>query len=421
MLRGAADPPAARRARARRRGRRRWLAQLRVHALPPARPLLQRPPVGAHHRLGERVVAALRRGDADARGRHQPLRRAGGAADARRRPRDGGRGELSQDAGGRLLRPAGGDGGRPLLRGRGAGADGLHRVRQLHGRLPGRRQEHPGQELPRARRAARGRHPGPADRDAGPAHRPVPPRARLPGRARAHRRLGGPRPSRDDGDVCRDGGRRLRDEPPAPPAAAHRRPAAAVTGPRSAHAHQLRDDRRGRHPSRAGGHGPDQGRRHHLVLPPGPGHARRELPLRRRVQPHGWADRAARARRRTGAALRALPRRGGSRPARRRPVPVAAALERAHGHRPGDAEPRQLADDQLSARAARRALDDERAGARRAQPHLDPGRPCGAAIHRPSPGDGDGDPGRRAGQRRRGRRHADDGALPRGRRDLGRP
>ena len=44
----------------------------------------------------------------------------------------------------------------PLLRRRGARPHRLHRLRALHGRLPGRREEHAGEELPVARRAARG-------------------------------------------------------------------------------------------------------------------------------------------------------------------------------------------------------------------------------------------------------------------------
>ena len=52
---------------------------------------------------------------------------------------------------------AGRDGRRPVLRWGRAGAHRLHRVRQLHGRMPGGRQEHAAQELPRARREPRRR------------------------------------------------------------------------------------------------------------------------------------------------------------------------------------------------------------------------------------------------------------------------
>ena len=84
---------------------------------------------------------------------------------------------------------AGPTGRGPVLRRRRAGPHRLHRVRQLHGRLPGRRQEHAGQELPRPRRAAR--RAGRADahgRRRAPA-RPAPPGAGLRGHDRAHGRV----------------------------------------------------------------------------------------------------------------------------------------------------------------------------------------------------------------------------------------
>ena len=65
-------------------------------------------------------------------------------------PQDPGRGVLRT----RRRRRARHHGGRPVLRRRRAGAHRLHAVRQLHGRLPGRREEHARQELPGARRAA---------------------------------------------------------------------------------------------------------------------------------------------------------------------------------------------------------------------------------------------------------------------------
>ena len=55
---------------------------------------------------------------------------------------------------------------RPLLRRRGPGPHRLHAVRQLHGRLPGRGQEHPREELPRPGRAARRGRRAAAHRDA---------------------------------------------------------------------------------------------------------------------------------------------------------------------------------------------------------------------------------------------------------------
>ena len=99
---------------------------------------------------------------------------------------------VPQDPGRRLLRDTRRDGRRPLLRWRRPEAHRVHRVRQLHGRLPGGRQEHAAQELPRARREPRRRdradaHGDPAGRRAG--HRG---RARgIPGAARAHRAGGG--------------------------------------------------------------------------------------------------------------------------------------------------------------------------------------------------------------------------------------
>ena len=50
---------------------------------------------------------------------------------------------------------------RPLLRRRGPRPHRLHALRPLHGRLPARRQEHAGQELPLAGRAARRRDRSP--------------------------------------------------------------------------------------------------------------------------------------------------------------------------------------------------------------------------------------------------------------------
>ena len=65
----------------------------------------------------------------------------------------------------RVPRRAGHDRPGPLLRRRGAGADGVHQVRLVHGRLPPRRQEHAAQELPVVRGACRGRDPAGAHGD----------------------------------------------------------------------------------------------------------------------------------------------------------------------------------------------------------------------------------------------------------------
>ena len=138
--------------------------------VPPA-PFFADRAVGRHHRLAGRARAALRPGLDDARRGHQPVRgrRRGRHAADRRGPRR--RRHLPQDPDRRLLRHARQARPRPVLRRRRSRPHRLHRVRQLHGRLPGRRQEHPGEELPRARREARGHHRADAH---GRARRPAP-------------------------------------------------------------------------------------------------------------------------------------------------------------------------------------------------------------------------------------------------------
>ena len=81
-------------------------------------------------------------------------------------------------------RRAGQDGARPVLRRRGPGAHRLHRVRRVHDRVPVRRQEHPGEELSRARGI--GWRAG-ASADHGEGLRAARRRA-VGGRHRAHRR-----------------------------------------------------------------------------------------------------------------------------------------------------------------------------------------------------------------------------------------
>ena len=118
-------------------------------------------------RLGSGTGAALRDRRADARRHHlrppRPRRRDA----ARLRGRDRRRRDLQADPGRRLPRRAGQAGCRPLLRRRGARAARLHPLRQLHGRLPARRQEHAAEELPLVRGEARRRDPprAPGDRD----------------------------------------------------------------------------------------------------------------------------------------------------------------------------------------------------------------------------------------------------------------
>ena len=141
--------------RQRLRGRRR-LARLREHALPRAPQVLRGPAVGRPRRLGDRARAALRRGRADARRgrlrRGRPRRRPA----ARVRARDRRRGHVRQDARRRAARRrAGGADPGPVLRRRRPRPHGLPALRALHDRLPARRQEHAGEELPVARRARR--------------------------------------------------------------------------------------------------------------------------------------------------------------------------------------------------------------------------------------------------------------------------
>ena len=147
-----------------RQRRRRRQPRLRQHALPGAPGLLRRPAVGRAGQLGARAGAALRHRGADARRgrvrRHRPGRQA--AAGIRRGDRR--RRDLHQHPGRRLLRQARRRGRGPLLRRRGTEPHRLHALRQLHGRLPPRRQEHADEELPLVRREARGRGSSPSAR-----------------------------------------------------------------------------------------------------------------------------------------------------------------------------------------------------------------------------------------------------------------
>ena len=128
----------------------------------------------------------------------------------------------------------------PYFGGAGPAAHRVHGVRQLHGRVPGRRQEHAGEELPGPGRRAGS--PGRAD-----AHRrrrapagPRPPGARLCGDDRAHRRLVRPRPPHSH---CGPGGagRRHVGHPEAAALDARvGRAARPVRPARRAHPHQLR-------------------------------------------------------------------------------------------------------------------------------------------------------------------------------------
>ena len=197
LVRDPAHPPALRRAPSRgRRGRRR-LPGLCQRPVRPARAVLHRPAVERPHRLGRRTGPALRPGHADARCRRgEPLRRPGRGRHARRGPlpRGGTHGAPHPRRG--VLRPGRCPGAerhraRPVLRRRRPGPHGLHRMRQLHGGLPGRGEEHPGEELPGAGRAARGADRAAAHRRRPASRRPGRSGARLAGDQSSHRRLVG--------------------------------------------------------------------------------------------------------------------------------------------------------------------------------------------------------------------------------------
>ena len=167
-----------------RQRRRRRQPRLREHPLPGPAELLPGPPVGRARQLGGRAHPPLRHGRADARRRrvrrHGARRRAAqGIRRGDRRRRD-----LHQHQGRRLLRQAGGRGRGSLLRRRGPRPDRLHALRQLHGRLPPRRQEHADEELPLVRREARGQD---LPRTAGDRDPPAGRRRRLR-RLRGHQR-----------------------------------------------------------------------------------------------------------------------------------------------------------------------------------------------------------------------------------------
>ncbi len=139
-----------------RRGRGRRQPRVRQHALSRQARVLRQPAVAArredwsqalapHYDTAERMLGACT-------GALRQRRPEAAARDGRRIRRAR---LLRAHPVRRLLRRARRDGCRPLLRRRGAGANRLHALRGLHGRLPRRRQEHPGEELPLVRREAR--------------------------------------------------------------------------------------------------------------------------------------------------------------------------------------------------------------------------------------------------------------------------
>ena len=140
-----------------RQRRRRRQPRLRQHALPRPPRLLRGPAVERARRLGARAGPPLRRraermlGVVEYEGMGAGRQAAAGIRRGDRRRRD-----LHQHPGRRLLRQARRRGPRPLLRRRGPGPHRLHALRQLHGRLPPRSEEHAGEELPLVRREARG-------------------------------------------------------------------------------------------------------------------------------------------------------------------------------------------------------------------------------------------------------------------------
>ena len=165
------------------------------------------------------LAPALRHRRADARRRHRHGRRPRRPAPARVRPRDRRGPDVREDARRRLLRHAGGDGGRPVLRRRGARAHRLHRLRPLHGRLPAQRQEHAAEELPLAGGARRGDDHARAHGRRHPAARRARRLGRLRGHDGAHRRLAAPRPPRPHHARRRPRRRPARDEQAAGPRA----------------------------------------------------------------------------------------------------------------------------------------------------------------------------------------------------------
>ena len=154
--RHAADQP-ARQVHTVQRGRgRRRVAHLRQHALRAARQLLERPALGAHHRLEVRTRAVLRPGQAHARRRDEPPRdcpRTRSCSTSRRI-------SASSDTYHRtnvgvFFGEPGVDGGRSVLRRRRTRTLRVHPLRALLHRLSAQRQEHHDDELPVPRRTRR--------------------------------------------------------------------------------------------------------------------------------------------------------------------------------------------------------------------------------------------------------------------------
>jgi hypothetical protein len=275
-------------------GRRRRLAGLRQHALRPARPGVRGPSVARPRRLEGRAGAALsprpvhaRRDPARGRGGARP-----GAGPGRRAPRP--RRQLRPDPGRRVPRRARPDRRRSVLRRRRAGPHRLHAVRRLHGRLPAGGQEHPRQELPVVRRAARGRGAAAAPGR----RRRRPPRRRLRDHPPRQRRVAGPRSPGHDRAPGGAGGRGPGHRRAAPAQQGPRLAASAVRRGRPHRAHQQRG-----HPRRdlaAQGRALRSRPGDHLVDPRRRRHPRRGRALQRRLRRPGAAVDAPDRRRRSG-------------------------------------------------------------------------------------------------------------------------
>ncbi len=219
-------------------GRRRREPRLREHPVPRAAGVLSRPAVGRARRLGGGDAPALRHRRADARSRrlrgHDPCRRA--AARVRRRARR--RRHVQANPGRRVLRRSGPRGPGPLLRRRGAPADRVRALRELHGRLPPRRQEHAGEELPVVRGAARRSGAARAPRDGDPPYRRAGWLGRLRGHERALGRVAAPRTAHDDRPGSRGRRRAARHEPAARRLQARESAPSPLATPRRGRAHQ---------------------------------------------------------------------------------------------------------------------------------------------------------------------------------------
>ena len=279
LLRHPAHRQAQGRADPVRRGRRRRLAQLRQHAVRAARPVLQGPGLGAHHRL---EVASWRptttRRSACSASRRTRSRPPPTASSSRWPPTWASRARSTTRRSGVVFgetRRA--DVGDPYFGGVGPDAQRLPAVRRVHDRMPPQRQEHAGQELPVPRREQRRRDPSAHDgggrppaarrrlRDRDPSHQPA-----VPPAPQDHRRAGRVRGQHDGHPEA------------AAPHARPRHPAGRLRAARAADPHELRGAARG--DRRQARRRLQPRRRHHVVVPPRRAHPRRAGALRQGLQ-----------------------------------------------------------------------------------------------------------------------------------------